>query len=186
MYILHNILHLFYHMLQHHYSCYPICALQKQGIFRKKSGHKVLTTTEKKLMLNLFHYVLFALFGVLYFIYILATGDMLTEAFVNYFACELHGHVPGKCDRRTFEQLDANLWLYNVSLFLLGLVPTVNLIFVINFKKCTKLNHVKPPQLLKRASEKILMFKNNSKISSSSIDTTAMEINCPTSCAVKV
>ena len=94
-----------------------------------------MTSAEKKLIVILFHYLMFSCLTFIYFIYILARGKDISAAYSNYFVCEFQGHVPGKCDRESYEKFDTQIWLFNISFFLLGFVPTVNLLFVISFKK---------------------------------------------------
>ena len=53
---------------------------------------------------------------------------------LQYFACESNGHMPGKCSRQLFEQDSVSIWLTSILLLLLGLMPALNLLFLVNFK----------------------------------------------------
>lgn len=52
------------------------------------------------------------------------------SALSNYLACEYNGHVPGKCTKQLFDSIS---WLVSVAYLLLGLLPSLNLLFVVNF-----------------------------------------------------
>ena len=55
----------------------------------------------------------------------------------NFFVCETNGSsTSGKCDaeRKVFESLNY-VELYAVAYLLLGLLPAVSLLYVVNFKK---------------------------------------------------
>lgn len=70
-----------------------------------------------------------------YFGVITDKDDPLVNALSEYFTCEEEGFVPGKCSVQ--QQAVQNLTIpYAIALILivLGLVPCVNLIFVINWK----------------------------------------------------
>ena len=93
----------------------------------------MISTAEKKLLAVLCYYILFGITALVSFAFYLAQKETLTATTIQYFTCEATGHVPGKCDRGLFEQHDDIWWLICISFILLGFIPTVNLIFVVNF-----------------------------------------------------
>ena len=93
----------------------------------------MISTAEKKLLVVLCYYIIFAVTALIAFCLYTARRDTLIAATMQYFACEATGHVPGRCDRASFQQHNDNWWLSCVIYILLGFIPTVNLIFVVNF-----------------------------------------------------
>ena len=93
----------------------------------------MISTAEKKLLVVLCYYILFGVTALITFALYTARRDTLIATTIQYFTCEATGHVPGKCDRALFQQHDDIWWLFCVVYILLGLIPTVNLIFVVNF-----------------------------------------------------
>lgn len=69
----------------------------------------------------------------------IVTGNMdrVRDGLNNYFVCESTGHIPGKCDRREFEQ-----YLYpsmsSVAYIFLGLIPLGVLNFIVKWEKLWK------------------------------------------------
>ena len=62
---------------------------------------------------------------------LIAEQDSLRDAVNLYFLCEAVGHVPGKCNRESFEQYShplLNIVFYVASFFL----PAVMLLYLIN------------------------------------------------------
>ena len=95
----------------------------------------MISTAEKKLLVVLCYYIIFAVTALITFALYTARRDTLIATTIQYFTCEATGHVPGKCDRASFQQHDDIWWLICVVYILLGLIPTVNLTFVVNFRE---------------------------------------------------
>ena len=133
-----------------------------------------MTTAEKKLTVILFHYIMFSCFSFFYFIYIIVRGEDISAAYLNYFNCEAQGHVPGQCDRGSFETYDTQIWLFNVSLFLLGFVPTVNLLFVISFRRVAR----KMGMLKRQASHSKQIIPKQSQTSIKMTADFGLNLNC--------
>ena len=93
----------------------------------------MISTAEKKLLVVLCYYIIFGVTALVTFALYTARRDTLLAATIQYFTCEAIGHVPGKCDRASFQQQDDIWWLRCVVYILMGFIPTVNLTFVANF-----------------------------------------------------
>lgn len=111
--------------------------LQYQVILKAEPhGSKLrLSNPEKKILIVLFFYAIFGVFVLAYFGVITDKSDNLGEAMISYFGCEATGYVPGKCSS-LYESVQQHSLPYAVwfILLFLGLVPCVNLIFVVNWK----------------------------------------------------
>ena len=88
------------------------------------------STAETKIILVLCYYALFGVSSLSYFSVESIDQDVKIRAIQQYFVCEAAGS--GKeCDRSGFDTLGYE-GLIIVTYLLLGLIPTVNLIFVVN------------------------------------------------------
>ena len=62
--------------------------------------------------------------------------DSYTQALREYFLCESAGVRPGKmCDRSEINQALPYLLLYEITPFLIALLPVVTLIYVVNVRE---------------------------------------------------
>lgn len=92
-----------------------------------------LKKAEIKILIIMIYYIIMGAFTLTSYTYFLAIDDETVEAFQVYFACQRFGIVPGKdCG----ESLDIHLQHFRnisvISYFLLGLLPTMILIFTVN------------------------------------------------------
>lgn len=82
-------------------------------------------------------YVVFGGYSFIYFGISHGDADRAVKGLAQYFACESTGHVPGKCDRRSFE-----LHLYPrmsvIAYVFIGMVPISIIIFIVNWHKLWK------------------------------------------------
>ena len=95
-----------------------------------------MSTAEKKLLLVFCYYVLVGTINLIIFSLTTSHAASKVMAIRQLFACEATGYVPGKCDRAIIQQY--YWWLSVIGLILLGFVPTVNLVFAINFQETQK------------------------------------------------
>ena len=64
-----------------------------------------------------------------------AQSDLIDESITDYLTCESIGVRPGlKCDRGKLEEVDIVI-LVCLSAFLLGLLPVVSLVYIVNVKE---------------------------------------------------
>ena len=104
---------------------------QSQITSSLKSGVWKISTAESKIILVLCYYALFGMVALSYFsIGAAKQGDEVT-AITDYFLCEAVGSGE-ECDRSGFEDFGYH-GLAVLAYFLLGFIPFVNLIFVINW-----------------------------------------------------
>ncbi len=94
---------------------------------------KRLTTAEKKIMIVFMSFIIFGVYTMIQTGVVSAHVDNLINGLEKYLACELGGHVPGKCDRTDFEKYSYP-YLLAVSYILLGFIPLSILNFVINVR----------------------------------------------------
>ena len=115
---------------------------QHEGIFyiRKKTSTLIISTAEKKILIALCYYVIFAVLTFMTFGFNLANADLFTEALETYFRCEALGHLlnqTSQCDPKEYQQ-----YLYPevtaTTTFLFGFISTANLTFVISWSTVTK------------------------------------------------
>lgn len=94
---------------------------------KPKEHHPLLSPAEKKLLVILFVYVTCALIDVVAISISQLRTVSLLSTLTRYFACELNGHVPGKCLR---ERNNIDIWLISIQLLLFCLLPALNLFFL--------------------------------------------------------
>ena len=109
--------------------------LQSNDVFKQSKGKQQMSTAEKKLLIVFCYYVLVGTINLINFSLSTSRETRKAEAIAQHFACEATGYVPGNCDRALFQQYDDYWWLSCIAYILLGFVPTVNLVFAINFQK---------------------------------------------------
>ena len=90
-----------------------------------------ISTAETKILIILCYYALFAVVSLSYFTVGLGDQDEFDDAVGRYFVCESAGSQM-ECNRSELEQFTYDDVVI-ATLVLLGLVPCVNLIFVINW-----------------------------------------------------
>lgn len=110
-------------------------------------------------------FVCFVIFGAVALAhYGVVSGNAykVTQGFTKYFICEAAGHVPGKCDRRDFEQhLYPHLLI--ITYILMSLIPIAILNFVLNWEKFLKTGRDKFDGLQKQlSSARTLILKQQS------------------------
>ncbi len=126
---------------------YSINLPQVQGFFRsselqpKSPFH--ISTAEKKLLILFFYYVFFQTIGSVHFSVVQQAGGTLQREVFSYFICEQNGHDSGSndpCSRSGFENL-INPGITLLSPLLTTIAPTVNFVFVIDYRELKQ--HVK-------------------------------------------
>ncbi len=107
--------------------------LQQQGFFSKvKSGkNSNLTAAEKKLIFIFAYYIVFAVLTLVFYSLTISDLDNFLDAVTEYFKCEATGHNPDSPCPKSYEQykypqIGATVYI------LMGFIPVVNLVFVIN------------------------------------------------------
>ena len=107
-----------------------ICIQNQIATGFKKQVWKI-STAETKIILVLCYFALFGLVSLSYFAIETANQDDVLVAIQQYFVCEAVGSGT-ECDRSGFDHFG----LHGLTVFvylLLGLIPAVNLTFVINW-----------------------------------------------------
>ena len=90
-----------------------------------------LSTAETKIIIVLCYYALFGLVALSYFAVESAFQEEKFQAIQQYFVCEAVGSGT-ECDRSGFDNFGYH-FLTILAYLMLGLLPTVNLTFVINW-----------------------------------------------------
>ena len=107
--------------------------MQNWIIQRKyKKGNSNISIVEAKIFIALSYYAVFGIFSVAYASLTTSNRDAYFQEVQKYFVCEAKGSGSA-CDRSQFEQYQY-VWLRGLTFTLLGLLPLVNLIFVISWK----------------------------------------------------
>lgn len=108
-------------------------------MFTKNSKKKKtqLSTAEKKIIVALCSFILFAVFTLAQISDYLAKKEDLFAALSDYFNCEALGHMSGNCSRSQFEQY-YNPFLNAITYILMGLIPLSILNFVLKWKSVKK------------------------------------------------
>ena len=95
-------------------------------------------TAQTKILLILSYDAVFAVLGLIYFTLVSADLDKFNKNFSLYLVCEANG-LGKECDRSSFTQFSyIGGGLGTTVYWLLGLIPTVNLTFVISWKEAKK------------------------------------------------
>ena len=107
----------------------PLMQNQLVSSYKKKVWK--ISTAETKIIVALCYYALLGISWLIYFSLDVINQNVTVKAIQQHFVCEASGS--GKeCDRSGFETLGYE-GLIIVTYLLLGLVPTVMLIFVVNW-----------------------------------------------------
>ena len=105
--------------------------MQSQITTGFKSGVWKISTAEIKIIIVLCYYALFGIVALSNFSIEIGERENTTEAITQYFFCEAVGSG-AECDRSGFDHFGHHGLAVLVYL-LLGLIPVINLIFVINW-----------------------------------------------------
>ena len=124
-----------------------------------------LSTAEKKIIIALCSFILFAVVTLVQNSLGLATLDTFIAGLTDYIKCEAFGHIPGKCNRSDFEQ-HYNQYLAAISNILMGLIPLSILNFVLKWRSVQKKAKIFFKRL-RRSTESIVAATNPTNISSS-------------------
>ena len=116
-----------------HYLCMYISQNWILGRKLKKENSN-LAVIETKVLIALTYYAVFGVVAMADFALFTAQNDEYTSEIYEYFVCEGKGSG-SECDRTRFEQQGRGAWLHALTYALLGLLPLVNLIFVVSWKK---------------------------------------------------
>ena len=110
-------------------------------------------------------FILFAVFTLVQNSLGIASFDTFITSLTDYFKCEAFGHIPGKCNRSSFEQ-QYNQYLTALNNILLGLIPLTILNFVLKWRSVQ--NKIKLFfECLKRSTKRVVSATNPTNISSS-------------------
>ena len=123
--------------------------LQHHGLFREKQPSKKqfkISMAERKILIIFFYYVLLVVIALITFTASTRTAVQFAAAVADYWRCELTGVDPeNPCNelRAILEGLSFPV-LTSCSYVLVGILPAVNLVFVVNiselkqkFKTCS-------------------------------------------------
>ena len=124
-----------------------------------------LSTAEKKIIIALCSFILFAVFSLAHNSVVVATLDTFVAALTDYIKCESFGHIPGKCIRSNFEQHNKQ-YLAAISNILMGLIPLSILNFVVKWRSVQKKVKIFF-ECLRRSTKTIVAATNPTNISSS-------------------
>ena len=119
---------------------YLLVYFQQHGLFREKKSTKFQITIgkpERKILILLCYYVLMTLVALSAFTIATRNAGPFSTQLQGHFACEQFGQNPENpvpCDRNDFREL-AYPEATAVAYVLLGLLPTVNLVYVFNVKE---------------------------------------------------
>ena len=97
-----------------------------------KKSYTQLSTAEKKILLVFTSYVIFGVFILGQVSDITAKSDKFQAALREYFECEAFGHVPGKCDRGTFDKIFSP-YTSVITYILMSLIPLSILNFILKW-----------------------------------------------------
>ena len=114
---------------------YFLC-IQNQIATGFRKGVWKLSTAETKIIVVLCYYALFGLVALSYFAVESANQEEQFQAIQQYFVCEAVGSGT-ECDRSGFDNFGYRGLIVLADL-MLGLIPTVNLTFVINWTAAKK------------------------------------------------
>ena len=107
--------------------------MQQQNVFNKntsKISFKV-GTAERKLMIVFIYYIFLASIALTTFTISTRDSELFANSLQEYFLCELRGHDPSNpCTRESSGQTATAFG--TLSYMLLGLYPTLNLVFALN------------------------------------------------------
>ena len=103
----------------------------------KKKSHTKLSTAEKKILLVFTSYVIFGAFILGHVSDITAKSGKFQAALREYFECEAFGHVPGKCDRGTFDKIFSR-YISVIVYILMSLIPLSILNFILKWSSIEK------------------------------------------------
>ena len=101
---------------------------------RYKKKNSKINIVQAKIFIALLYYAVFGIISLVYISLSESSQDIFLEELQKYFVCEAKG-TGSACDRSQFEQ-HQHTWLRGLTFTLLGLLPLVNLIFVISCNDC--------------------------------------------------
>ena len=116
--------------------CNNIFTFQKSNLFRKKTQTH-LSTAEKKILLVFLSISTFGAFILAHFNSTITRFNKFITALTQYFECEALGHIPGKCNRETFEKIHSP-YMDAITYMLMGLVTLSVLNFVLKWSSFKK------------------------------------------------
>ncbi|XP_019854875.1 PREDICTED: uncharacterized protein LOC109583829 [Amphimedon queenslandica] len=127
--------------------------------FLKKRSHTKLNTAEKKILLVFTFFIIFGAFNVAHQSNITAKSDEFEAALEEYFECEAFGHIPGKCDRGTFEKIRMySSYMSAIAFILMSLIPLSILNFILKWSSVKSAGN-KAVKLTKRCFNSCIVEK---------------------------
>ena len=110
-------------------------------IFRRKfqAKNSSLAVIETKIFIALIYYAVFGIVALSDYALFTENHNNYISEVQKYFVCEAMGSG-SKCDRSRFER-QQRTWLHGTAYVLLGLLPLVNVIFVVSWKSA--IHHLK-------------------------------------------
>lgn len=111
-----------------------------------KTSHLNFSIAECKLLVILCYAVVLGVLGITHFGVLTATQEEYIAALEAYFSCELTG-IPNNCSRSSFQQYTHPSLLFSTYI-IIGLIPAVNLTYVINWTSAKKMvfHYLKQPR----------------------------------------
>ena len=116
----------------------------------KKRSHTKLSIAEKKILLVFTIFIIYGVFNVVHQSNTEAKYAEYQAALEEYFECEALGHVPGKCDRGTFENIYSP-YMSATAYMLMNLLPLSILNFILKWSSVKSAGN-KAVKLTKRYS----------------------------------
>ena len=104
-------------------------------------------------------FIIFGVFILGHVSDITAKSKKFELALVEYFQCEAFGHIPGKCDRGTFDKIYSP-YMSAIAYMLMGLVPLSILNFILKWSSVKSVGN-KAKILTKRYSSFLLQGKSS-------------------------
>ena len=111
--------------------CFGFLFAQNQIAKGYKSRSWIISTAQTKILVILCYYAIFGIVALTYFALAIADLDEFMDASLEYLVCEGAGSQV-ECDRSQFEQY-TYFELVMLTFLLLGFLPCVNVVFVINW-----------------------------------------------------
>ncbi len=134
-----NVLHGYFYHVSFYVLCPLLIPLQHQGLFGQnaKNAKHALNKAERKLIIIFTYYMVFATLTLVYYSIVTGNYDNFEEAVIDYFSCEAGGYNPvSPCpkdyEQYTYPELQATIYI------VMGFIPSVNLIYVIDVQRMRK------------------------------------------------
>ncbi|XP_019854876.1 PREDICTED: uncharacterized protein LOC109583830 [Amphimedon queenslandica] len=106
--------------------------MRKKTNFLNRNSRTKLSTAEKKILLVFTSFIVFGVYILGHVSDITAKSGKFQAALREYFECEAFGHIPGKCDRETFDKIYSP-YTSVIAYILMSLIPLSILNFILKW-----------------------------------------------------